>query len=30
MGRTGITSYEEANKLLLEHGSVKNAIDYLK
>jgi len=30
MGRTGITSYEVANKLLLEHGSVKNAIDYLK
>jgi N-acetylmuramic acid 6-phosphate etherase len=30
MGRMGITSYEEANKLLLEHGSVRNAIDYLK
>ncbi len=30
MGRSGITSYEEAKTLLLKHGSVKNAIDHLK
>ncbi len=29
MEETGLT-YEEAKKLLLEHGSVKNAIDFLK
>ncbi|MEO8415953.1 MAG: N-acetylmuramic acid 6-phosphate etherase [Ginsengibacter sp.] len=30
MGRAGITSYDEARKLLLEYGSVKNALDHLK
>lgn len=30
MGRTAIGSYEEAKTLLLQHGSVKNAIDHLK
>ncbi|MBS1916906.1 MAG: N-acetylmuramic acid 6-phosphate etherase [Bacteroidetes bacterium] len=30
MGKTGIADYNEAKKLLLEHGSVKTASDYLK
>jgi N-acetylmuramic acid 6-phosphate etherase len=30
MGKASLTSYEDARKLLLEHGSVKNAIDHLK
>ncbi len=30
MGRVDITSYKEAKTLLLQHGSVKNAIDHLK
>ena len=30
MGKTGITSYEEARTILLKHGSVKSAMDHLK
>jgi N-acetylmuramic acid 6-phosphate etherase len=30
MGKTGIADYEEAKKILLEHGSVKTASDYLR
>ncbi len=30
MGRAGIVSYDQAKKLLLKYGSVKNAIDHLK
>jgi hypothetical protein len=28
MGETDITDYEYAKSLLLEHGSVRNAVDY--
>lgn len=30
MGRAGIASYDEAKTLLLQYGSVKNAVDHLK
>ena len=30
MGKASLTSYEQAKALLLEYGSVKNAIDHLK
>jgi N-acetylmuramic acid 6-phosphate etherase len=30
MGMTSISDYEEARSLLLKHGSVKNAVEYLK
>ena len=30
MGKTGITNYEEAKKILLKHGSVKTAYEYLR
>jgi hypothetical protein len=30
MEKSGIADYEEAKVLLLKHGSVKKAIDYLK
>jgi N-acetylmuramic acid 6-phosphate etherase len=30
MGKTGIADYDEAKKILLEHGSVKTASDYLR
>jgi N-acetylmuramic acid 6-phosphate etherase len=30
MGKTGIVDYDEAKKILLEHGSVKTASDHLR
>jgi N-acetylmuramic acid 6-phosphate etherase len=29
MGRSGMTDYEEARRLLLEYGSVRKALDHL-
>jgi hypothetical protein len=30
MEKSGISNYEEAQKLLLEHGSVKIALDFIR